>query len=194
MEPMSSVLTSRIVVAFAALLLVLAACGGDDESSTTLDAPLVTTEGAEVSVPPDAPPSDGHVVQSGDNVSVHYTGTLDDGAVFDSSIGRATLDFTAGAGQMIAGFDAAVMGMAVGDTKTFRLSPTEAYGERSDDLIIEVGLDVVPEGTVAGQELVDGVGNRVVVVEVRDDVVVLDQNHPLAGEFLTFEIELVAIN
>ena len=193
MEPMSSVLTSRTVVAIAALLLVVAACGSDDGSSTTLDAPSVTTEGAEVTDAPEVP-TDGPTVQSGDNVSVHYTGTLDDGSVFDSSIGGATLDFTAGAGQMIAGFDAAVMGMAVGESKTFRLSPAEAYGERSDDLIVEVGLDVVPEGTAAGQELVDGVGNRVVVVEVRDDVVVLDQNHPLAGEFLTFEIELIAIN
>jgi peptidylprolyl isomerase len=191
---MSSVLTSRIIAALAALVVLTAACGGDDASSTTVEAPPPTTEGVEVSVPPDDQTSDERVVQTGDNVSVHYTGTLDDGSVFDSSIGGATLDFTAGAGQMIAGFDAAVMGMEVGESKTFRLSPAEAYGERSDDLLVEVGRDQVPAELAPGQELVDGVGNRVVVVEVRDDVVVIDQNHPLAGEFLTFEIELVSIN
>ena len=191
---MSSVLTSRIVAALAALVVLVAACGGDDASSTTVEAAVPTTEGVDVSVPPDDQASDGRVVQAGDDVSVHYTGTLDDGSVFDSSIGGATLDFTAGAGQMIAGFDAAVMGMAVGESKTFRLSPAEAYGERSDDLLVEVGRDQVPAELAPGQELVDGVGNRVVVVEVRDDAVVIDQNHPLAGEFLTFEIELVSIN
>ena len=149
------------------IALVLAACGGEEEAG---------------------------VVQSGDNVSVKYTGTLDDGEVFDSNVDRpGTLDFTVGAGQMIAGFDAAVVGMAVGDTKTVRLEPADAYGEYDDTLLLEIPRANVPEGVTAGQQLRDSLGRTVVVLEVRDDVVVIDQNHPLAGQALTFEIEMVGI-
>ena len=134
------------------------------------------------------------MVQDGDDVSVKYTGTLDDGEVFDSNVDRpGTLDFTVGAGQMIAGFDAAVLGMAVGETKTVRLEPAEAYGEYQDGLVVEVDRAAAPEGVAAGQQLRDSLGRTVVVLEVRDDVIVIDQNHPLAGQVLTFEIELVEI-
>jgi len=184
---MSRSLTARSAVAVCALVLLVAACGGDDATPTTDAATVPATTQA-------TPVSDGRTVQSGDAVSVHYTGTLDNGEQFDSSVGGATLDFTAGAGEMIAGFDAAVMGMAVGETKTIRITPDEAYGPRNEELIVEVGRENVPENVEVGQELVDGAGNVVVVLEVRDDVVVIDQNHPLAGETLNFEIELVSIN
>ncbi len=133
-------------------------------------------------------------VKTGDTVRIHYTGTLNDGTQFDSSSGRDPLEFTVGSGQIIPGLDKEVSGMAVGDKKTVRLSPDEAYGERSDDAIIEISREQVPEDVTEGQELFSNTGQRVTVVEVRDDVVVIDTNHPLAGEYLTFEIELVSIN
>lgn len=184
-------LTTRSAIAAGAFLLVVAACGGDDSATTTSEAAAPATTQATLDAT-SAP--DGRTVQSGDAVAVHYTGTLDNGEEFDSSIGGPTLNFTAGAGEMIAGFDAAVMGMTVGESKTIRITPDEAYGLRNDGLITEIGRDSVPDNVTVGQELVDGVGNVVVVVEVRDDVVVIDQNHPLAGEALNFEIELVSIN
>ena len=178
----------RLAAALVALALVAAACG-DDATSTTQQVDTTATSA------PSGGGGEGRVVEAGDAISVHYTGTLDDGEVFDSSRDRGTtLDFTVGAGQMIAGFDAAVVGMAVGETKTVRIEPAEAYGERREDLLVEVGLEQVPEGVEVGQQLFDNRGNSVTVVEIRDDVVVIDQNHRLAGQALTFEIELVSIN
>ena len=135
------------------------------------------------------------MAREGDNVAVHYVGTLDDGSEFDSSRPRgATLDFTVGAGQMIAGFDEAVRGMAEGETKTVRLEPAEAYGEVNPELVIEVQSSQVPEGTQAGDVLVDpSTGRPVPVISVEGDVVTLDLNHELAGQALTFEIEMVTI-
>jgi peptidylprolyl isomerase len=202
-----SPLTRRAIALVGVVALLAVGCGGDDTSTTTTTAdadPTTTTTADATTTTADATTtteatagtdaSDGQVVESGDAVSVHYTGTLDDGTVFDSSEGGATLDFTQGVGQMIPGFDAAVLGMAVGEKKTVRLSPDEAYGERTDDAIIEISREQVPEDVAEGQELFSNTGQRVIVVEVRDDVVVIDTNHPLAGEFLTFEIELVSIN
>lgn len=126
---------------------------------------------------------------------VHYHGTLDDGSVFDSSRDRFPLDFVVGSGQVIAGFDDAVRGLALGGSVTVRLEPAEAYGEPIPELIAEVSLDGIPP-EVASQlaigmavPLSDGV--QAVVIDITDAVVVLDANHPLAGEALTFEIELV---
>ena len=125
------------------------------------------------------------MVEEGDFVAVHYVGTLDDGSEFDSSRPRgATLDFTVGAGQMLSGFDQAVRGMAEGETKTVRLEPADAYGERDPELIIEVQASQVP---------FDSSGRSVPVVSVDGDVVTLDLNHELAGQALTFEIEMVSI-
>ena len=135
------------------------------------------------------------MAQEGDTVAVHYVGTLDDGSEFDNSRTRgATLDFEIGAGRMISGFDQAVRGMAVGDVKTVRLEPADAYGELDPERIIEVELSQVPEGTQAGDTLVDPTtGAPVPVVSVEGDVVTLDLNHPLAGQTLTFEIEMVTV-
>ena len=162
----------------------------------TTTAPTTTPPDESTTSAPGGDAATGRLVEIGDTVSVHYIGTLDDGEIFDSSREREqTLDFVVGAGQMISGFDAAVRGMSVGEVKTVRLEPAEAYGERSDELIREVPLEQVPEGTQAGDELFTTDGRTVVVVEVvaDDGVVLIDFNHRLAGQALTFEIEMVSI-
>ena len=126
-------------------------------------------------------------------VAVHYVGTLDDGSQFDSSEGRAPLEFTVGSGQVIAGFDDAVRGLAVGDSRTVRMEPDQAYGEYNPDLLVTVPLDQAPEGLQVGQQVQFG-GGIAVVTELSDDSVTVDANHPLAGEALTFAVELVSIN
>ncbi|MCK9485924.1 MAG: FKBP-type peptidyl-prolyl cis-trans isomerase [Dehalococcoidia bacterium] len=133
------------------------------------------------------------MAQTGDNISLHYRGTLDDGTEFDSSAGRDPLQFTVGSGRVIPGFDEAVLGMAVGEKKTFRLEPAQAYGERSDELVITVPAENAPEGLQVGQQVALGNAHATVVkVEENGDVVV-DANHQLAGQALTFDVELVSI-
>ena len=132
------------------------------------------------------------MAQTGDTVSVHYTGTLDDGTQFDSSVGGEPLTFTVGSGQLIAGFDTAVVGMAIGETKRVRLEPGEAYGVRMDDRIIELPRDETPEGLEVGQQVMLGQAPAT-IMEITDEAVTVDANHPLAGQVLTFDIELVAV-
>ena len=137
--------------------------------------------------------------QKGDRVSVHYTGRLQDGKVFDTSRGREPLEFEVGAGMMIAGFDKAVNGMAVGEQKTVEIPSNEAYGERREEMVIDVPRQQVPAGITpeVGQQLALNNGGQqvpVVVAEVTDEKVVLDANHPLAGKDLIFDIELVEIS
>jgi peptidylprolyl isomerase len=138
-------------------------------------------------------------VKSGDTVRVHYHGKLTDGSTFDTSEGRDPLEFTVGSGQVIKGFDDALIDMNVGDKKTVNIPVDNAYGQRSDEMMMEYPLsefpaDMKPE---VGMELhmSDNMGNvfPVVIAEVKADSVVLDANHPLAGEDLVFEIELVSI-
>jgi len=137
--------------------------------------------------------------QSGDNVKIHYTGTLDDGSVFDSSEGREPLGFTLGAGQVIQGFDDAVTGMEVGESKTVRIPANEAYGETRDDLILEMPRDQVPPdveielGMQLSVQQQNGQAVPVTVVEITDETVKLDANHALAGKALTFALELVSV-
>lgn len=139
-------------------------------------------------------------VKKGDVVSVHYHGRLTDGTTFDSSEGRDPLKFTAGSGQVIKGFDDAVMDMKPGDKKTVTIPVHEAYGERREDMFMEYPAADFPADMqpAVGMELQmgDDSGNvfPVVVVEVNGDTVVLDANHPLAGKELIFEVELVAID
>lgn len=136
---------------------------------------------------------------TGQTVRIHYTGTLADGTQFDSSEGRAPLEFTLGSGQVIPGFDVAVTGMEVGATKTVTIPAAQAYGEPRPEMVLEVGRDQFPAGVVpeVGQELhlqtPEGQHVPVRVVEVADDTVMLDANHALAGEDLTFALELVEI-
>ncbi len=135
----------------------------------------------------------------GDTVLVHYTGTLQDGTEFDSSRDGDPLEFTLGAGQMISGFEDAIYGMKIGQTKTVTLAPEEAYGPYRDDLLIEVDLNELPEGITpeVGAYVTityaNGTSLNVPIVEVTEKTVTLDTNHPLAGKDLTFEITLVDI-
>ncbi len=136
-------------------------------------------------------------MKKGDRIRVHYTGTLNDGSVFDSSVlnKRPPLEFVVGAGQMIAGFDKGVIGMTIGEVKNLHLAPEEAYGVRRDDMLITVPADRMPAGYApkVGDELMMG-RHPVVVAEVKNDgSVVLDANHSLAGKELNFEVTLVEI-
>ncbi len=138
-------------------------------------------------------------VTVGDTVRIHYTGTLKDGSAFDSSVGREPLQFTVGEKTIIPQLEASIVGMAVGDTQTVEIAAEHAYGPRQEDAIQTVERSLMPEGAelaVGGQLQATGQDGNVFVltiVEVADDTVTLDANHPLAGEDLTFEVELVEI-
>ncbi len=137
--------------------------------------------------------------KKGDIVKVHYTGKLTSGDQFDSSEGRNPLEFKVGAGQMIPGFDQAIPGMNVGEKKTITISPADAYGEKNKEAIIEFPKTNIP----ADMKLEPGMKLQlrneagqpipVVVTEVKDETVILDANHELAGKELVFDIELVEI-
>jgi len=136
---------------------------------------------------------------NGDKVKVHYTGTLDDGTEFDSSRGRDPLEFTLGAGQMIPGFEAGVHGMSVGESKKIKIPSDQAYGPHHDEMMVTVDRsefpgDVTPEvGDQFQMRHETGQVMVVTVTDVTDANVTLDANHPLAGEDLNFDIELVEI-
>lgn len=138
-------------------------------------------------------------VKQGDTVSVHYKGTLDDGTVFDSSEGRDPLSFTVGEGQVVPGFEHAVLGMAQGEEKQARLEMQDAYGERREDLVLDVPREQLPEGldvdvgTPLQLQQPDGTPVPVTVAKLTDETVTLDANHPLAGEALTFNLTVVSI-
>jgi peptidylprolyl isomerase len=135
--------------------------------------------------------------KNGDHVRVHYTGRLEDGEVFDSSRDGDPLEFTVGAAEVIPGFDEAVRGMQVGETKTIEIEPEDAYGPRRDALVTQVSREaaqfpVEPQvGMHFGLPLQDGNQIEVVVTEVTDTHITIDGNHPLAGEKLIFDVELV---
>ncbi len=138
-------------------------------------------------------------VKSGDTVRVHYTGTLTDGQTFDSSEGRDPLEFTVGSGQIIPGLETAVEGMTVGDKKTVEVPVDQAYGQPDPNAQQAVPRTDIPEdipldlGTQLQVQTPQGQVMPVTVVEVTEEQVVLDANHPLAGKDLTFAIELVDI-
>lgn len=137
-------------------------------------------------------------VNRGDTVRVHYTGTLTDGSVFDSSRDREPLEFTVGSGQVIPGFDDAVTGMQVGEEKSVTIPADEAYGPHRTDLFLSVDRSQFPDDMEPeiGQQLQISDGRQtfpVTIREVSDDHVVLDANHPLAGKDLTFNLELIDI-
>ena len=138
-------------------------------------------------------------IQTGNTVKVNYTGKLEDGSIFDSSLneGREPLEVTVGQGQLIKGFEDGLFDMSEGETKTVEIEPSEAYGEINIELINSVPRANVPEGVQEG-EMLQGEGPmgavNVKVVEVNEETVVLDANHPLAGKKLTFELEVVSIS
>ncbi|MDT8357511.1 MAG: peptidylprolyl isomerase [Methanomicrobiaceae archaeon] len=147
---------------------------------------------------PEEAPAEAREVALGDTVRVHYMGTLDDGTVFDSSRGREPFEFTTGAGEVIAGFEEALLGLAVGESVTVRIPPEEAYGPYREDLVIAVPKDQFPENfsfeVGSRVTMQTSAGPRVLTIAgVENDTVLLDGNHPLAGKTLTFEIELVEI-
>ena len=135
--------------------------------------------------------------KNGDRVRVHYTGRLEDGQVFDSSRGGEPLEFTVGGGEVIPGFDEAVQGLNVGDSKTVEIESEDAYGPHRDGLVTQISREaarfpVEPQvGMHFGLPLQDGSQLEVVVTEVTDTHITIDGNHPLAGRKLIFEVELV---
>jgi len=137
--------------------------------------------------------------KSGDTVTVHYTGKLDDGSIFDSSRDGDPVVFTIGNNDLIEGFEEGVLDMQIGDKKTVVLPPEKAYGERTDELVIEFPLKEIPEELELALgdelELTDEEDHAILVVvtELKEDSVVVDGNAPLAGQTLTFDLELVAI-
>lgn len=141
----------------------------------------------------------GRKAKSGDTVRVHYTGTLDDGTVFDSSRDGDPLEFVLGEGQVIEGFDEALLGMSEGESREVELPPDKAYGERSDELVISVDRDELPEDLdpEVGQTLAVDTGDEeemaAWVAEVGEEAITVDLNHPLAGRTLAFEVELVEL-
>jgi peptidylprolyl isomerase len=137
------------------------------------------------------------MIENGNVVDVHYVGKLTDGNVFDSSEGREPLKFEVGSGQIIPGFENAVMGKAVGDKVTVTINPEMAYGEVREDLFVQLPLDKMPGDVEVGQMLQamsdDGRATQVRVHEVNEDNVIIDGNHPLAGQDLIFDIEIVSV-
>ena len=140
-----------------------------------------------------------NTVENGNTVSVHYTGTLNDGTQFDSSREREPLSFLVGDGQVIPGFESAVLGMQEGETKTITILAENAYGPKNDQAVQVVERSRFPNGfegnvgeSVTGQTG-EGQAFRATIVSVEENTVTLDFNHPLAGQDLTFEVELVSI-
>jgi FKBP-type peptidyl-prolyl cis-trans isomerase 2 len=142
-------------------------------------------------------------VKKGSKISVDYEGTFDDGEVFDSSSHgdhSHPLEFEAGAGQVIAGFDNAVLGMKVGDEKTFRIESKDAYGDHRVELVRQIPRDSLPkdqepkEGMMLIVGSPDGRQFPVKITKVENDKVSIDLNHPLAGKALNFKIKIVEIN
>lgn len=138
-------------------------------------------------------------VQNGDSVKVNYTGRLEDGSVFDSSLneGREPLSAVLGQGQLIKGFESGLIGMSIGDKRTVEIEPEDAYGQVIEGMVNDVPIENMPEGVKVGDKL-QGMSERgpimVVVTEVNETYAKVDANHPLAGKKLIFDLELVSID
>ncbi|HLG24448.1 MAG TPA: peptidylprolyl isomerase [Candidatus Nanoarchaeia archaeon] len=137
-------------------------------------------------------------MKKGDKVKVHYTGTLDDGTKFDSSEGKDPLEFTVGKGHVIKGFDEGVLGMKINGEKTVKIPAKDAYGEKSNELVLEVPRSKFPENIQVGGQLMlkdpEGQSMPALVSEIGKEIVKIDLNHQLAGKDLTFKIKVVGIN
>lgn len=137
--------------------------------------------------------------EKGDTVAVHYTGTLEDGEVFDSSREREPLEFEVGSGQVIPGFDRAVEGLEVGESREITIEPDEGYGEPREDLVVDVERGQFPDdsepevGRQVQVQVAPGQNRVATIKEIQDEAITLDLNHPLAGKELTFAVELVEI-
>lgn len=137
------------------------------------------------------------MIQKGNVVAVHYTGKFKNGESFDSSEGRDPLKFQVGSGQIIPGFENALIGKNIGDKVTININPKDGYGEIREDLIVKVPMDQMPGQVEVGQSLQaqadNGQAVNVIIKEVNEDHVIIDGNHPLAGEDLVFDIEILEI-
>ena len=137
-------------------------------------------------------------MNQGTKVKVHYTGTLNDGKIFDSSEGREPLEFTIGNNQVIKGFEDGIKGMKVNEEKTIKIKAKDAYGERDERMVASVPRDKFPPEVQAGGTLLlkgpNGERLPAVVKEVKDDAVIIDMNHPLAGKDLNFKVKVVGID
>lgn len=138
--------------------------------------------------------------KKGNTVKVHYTGSLEDGKVFDTSEGKDPLEFKAGEGKVIKGFDNAVIGMDIGEEKEITIKPEDAYGQRNEKLVQEVpkaafgkDSDKLKQGAILGLKDPQGNVMNAIVIKVGDDKVTLDMNHPLAGKTLKFKIKIVEV-
>lgn len=137
-------------------------------------------------------------INENSSVVLNYTGKLEDGTVFDSSLneGREPLSATLGQGSLIPGFESGLIGMTAGETKTITIEPENAYGDVNPQAFVEVGKSRVPENVEVGmvlQTFGPAGPTTVVVTEIKDDVVVIDANHPLAGKKLIFDLEVLEV-
>jgi len=132
-------------------------------------------------------------VQDGDTVTIHYTGTLSDGSVFDTTKDREPLEFAAGADNIIAPISNGVLGMREGERKTFNIPPEEAYGPHDPAKLVSVDASKLPEGAGVGDLLTDTENRRWRIHQIEGEQAIVDGNHPLAGQALTFDVELVSI-
>ena len=189
-------LKRHLILTVVAVALVAAACSSSETAGLdegAVQAPVTTFAAADVEQTNDA----GGIlmVQDKDLVEVHYDGTLDDGSSFDSSRERETpFSFEVGTGQVIPGFDEAVRGLKIGESREVRIPSAEAYGERSDENIVEVPYGPDQSDVAVGDQVYLNTGQAAIVLEVKKDTVVLDANHELAGEALTFKIEVLSIS
>ena len=186
-------------------LLLLTSCGWEDTTTQQEDTPSVQVEDVMNDFSEEdwedilTPNWDSMPVQAWDTIRVHYTGTFEDGTIFDTSRERdETLDFTVGAWQMIQGFDEWVVGMTQWETKTFTLTPDLAYGERNEDLIEVIQREELQDFVNAGIPL--EIGSQLptqfgilTIIETDETTVTVDLNNPMAWKTLTFEVELVEI-
>lgn len=183
---MKNLLFIGVLLSVITLSIGMISCSGEEAGPTATVTPT---------------PTDGEAQQAktGDLVKVHYTGSLGDGTVFDSSAGREPLEFTLGQGQMIQGFEKAVLGMSVGESKTVIIPSDEAYGPYREELVTVVNKDDLPQDwePEAGKQYSFTQPNGGVILatvtEVTESTVTIDANHRLAGKDLTFDIELVEI-
>ncbi len=180
-------------LSIAILLVLLSGCvQPDDDSGTGTGDGTGNGTGSGIG-PGDI--VDTETVQKGDKVAVEYKGTLADGTQFDASEGRGPLEFTAGAGQMIKGFDAAVIGMMLNEETTIEIPAAEAYGESDPSKVTEIPLEQIndAEKLKVGMSVTSSQGVNGVVKEKKETTIVIDFNHPLAGKELTFWIKIVKI-
>jgi peptidylprolyl isomerase len=140
------------------------------------------------------PEANEQIVEKGDSIEVFYTGTLDDGTMFDSNVGKEPLAFTVGSGELIKGFDEGVIGMKLNETKKIAIKAADAYGEKQDELIVDVPAENFGEGDVKeGMGVRTEDGHEGTVISIGEKTIKVDFNPQLAGKDLNFEIKVVKI-